>query len=596
MIKTLKDLILLLDAQQKRQLFKLQILIIIMAILELVAIASIGPFMAIVANPEIISQKDYFQYVAERLDSSNKLEVLGFFGLAVLCLLTVSSLFSLFVTKRLLVFGAELGASLSSRLFRYYMGQDWLFHSHKNSSELTAKISAETYRTTQGIIQPLLMATSKAVLVIFISTSIFIFNPLVAIAGLSIFGGAYLIIFTIIKLKLAKNGRSISEISVIRFQAMAEGFGGIKDTLLSNLQEKFAKQFEENSNRLAICQSNNQVYALAPRYILELIAYGAVIGLVMYLIISEQGKLDQILPIISVYALAGFKLLPALQHIFFSLTQIKANTSAFENIKEDLNKSSAPFPSQSCSNLTFNQSLQLEDISFAYPGKSQQVLSNVNLTVQKNQSIGIVGSSGSGKSTLVDILLGLIEPQAGRISIDKEEITATNKQSWQKKIGYVPQHIFLSDQTIAENIAFGVDKEKISQPQLSRVIELASLDDFINSLDLGLNTSVGEKGLQLSGGQRQRIGIARALYHEPEVLVFDEATSALDGITESSIMAAINQLSGKKTIIMIAHRLSTIEHCNTIYMLEKGKVVDTGRYDELLKKNDEFKRMASNSR
>ncbi|MCY4046105.1 MAG: ABC transporter transmembrane domain-containing protein, partial [Cellvibrionales bacterium] len=295
--------------------------------------------MAVVAKPEIIQDHVYFQQITNAIGTKDYLKVLTYIGAAVLSLLSFSLLFSLFVTKKLLTFGANLGASLSTRLFRYYMNQGWLFHSERNSAELTTRISAETYRTTQGIIQPLLNLVSKSVLALFIAASIFLLNPLVAIVGLLIFGTAYGTIYTLTKNKLKRNGEIISNVAVIRFRAMSEGFGSIKDTLLLNLQTKFADQFATNSQLVAKGQSENQFYSSAPRYIIELIAYGAIIGLVMYLIITRYGQLDQILPIISIYALAGFKLMPALQNIFFCITQIKANKAAFENIKEDLQRS-----------------------------------------------------------------------------------------------------------------------------------------------------------------------------------------------------------------------------------------------------------------
>lgn len=596
MLKTLKDLINLLDTRQKTNLFKLQLLVIIMALLELMAIASIGPFMAIVANPGIIEEKATFQQISNFLGTTTHLETLIYIGSAVLGILALSLLFSLFVTWKLMNFGANLGSNLSSRLFRYYMNQNWLFHSQNHSAELTTKISAETYRTTQGIIQPMLTMVSKVVLALFISISIFLLNPIVAIVGLTIFGSTYLLIYTTIKVKLSENGMRISSISAIRFRAMSEGFGGIKDTLLLNLQNKFSHQFELNSNALAKSQSSNQFYACAPRYILEMIAFGSVIMLIIFLIITKHGELDKILPTISIYALAGFKLMPALQNIFLCLTQIKANTPAFDTIKEDLNKGLiSPLKTEN-KPIPFKKGIKMESISFTYPGKNTVALKNICINIPKNQSIALVGSSGSGKSTAIDILLGLIKPNSGHIYIDDKKITPANIQAWQKKIGYVPQQIFLSDQTIAENIAFGLEKVDISPERLKQALSLSKLDELIETLKDGVNTAVGERGLQLSGGQRQRIGIARALYNNPEIIVFDEATSALDGITEKMIMESIDEISNDRTIIMIAHRLSTIEKCDNIYMLEDGNIIDQGDFKALINKNDKFRRMSSNNK
>jgi len=295
--------------------------------------------------------------------------------------------------------------------------------------------------------------------------------------------------------------------------------------------------------------------------------------------------------------------LPAFQAIYNSLAGIEGNTSAFESIRQDLIDTSEIKTATNISKtgkkqkiyLNPKKQISLENISFRYPGKEELVLNQMNISIPVKKVIGIVGPSGSGKSTLVDVLLGLIEPQEGFLKIDDKTINNQNRRSWQNSIGFVAQAIFLSEGTIAENVAFGLPKNQINFKQVENALKLANLEEFVKELKNGVHTKVGERGVQLSGGQRQRIGIARALYHQPEILIFDEATSSLDGITEKMIMQAVHKFSGKKTIIMIAHRLKTVEKCDQIFFIDEGKVADQGTFQELIEKNDKFKNMANHA-
>jgi HlyD family secretion protein len=593
MIRTLLELFNLFNLSEKRQLIRLQALIILMSILELIAIASIGPFMALVAKPDIINSSTKLQTIMDQLGTQSHFELLVSLGFVVLSLIILSAIVSLFTHRSLLRFGAKLGADLGTRLFSHYMQKNWLFHTSTNSSLLVSKIAAETNRTTQQIIQPTLIATSKVVLTIFISISIFLLNPIVAIVGLSIFGSAYILVFKFTKKRLLANGERMSNFSAERFLTLSEGFGGIKDTLVLNKQRHFTQQFEHFASGLAYSQSTNQFLSISPRYIMEAVAFCAVISLVLYLINFYNGDLSSILPLISIYALAGFKLMPALQNIFFCLAQIKANIPAFNKIKADLQEQLHNYTQNTIErHISFKQSLEVKNLLFSYPNTEQPTLNNLSFTIKANQSVAFVGSSGSGKSTLIDILLGLIPPQSGQILIDGAELNKENIRSWQENIGYVPQQIFLSDKSIKENIAFGTTADNIDKARLNTAIRLSHIDQFLNNINDGIETKVGERGTQLSGGQQQRIGIARALYHNPSVLIFDEATSALDGITEQGILESIEELSGKKTIIMIAHRLSTVKDCDMIYFMDHGQIIDSGTYNELLKKNRDFKAMA----
>lgn len=601
MISMVKELFSLLTPQQLRKFYILQILVVITAFMELVSIASIAPFMALVGKIDLLKEEGFLAHIYNLSGLQNPLDFLFYTGIFVLLTLAVSTLISMFTIWQLSLYASRVGSELADRLYSHYMQQSWLFHASNSSAHLIKQVSSEAPRVTDQIIQPLMTVISKIILAIVISVSIVIYSPVISIVGVVIFSLAYISVYKIVHKKLISNGEKMSSIMTTRFRLMNEGFGGIKDILLLNRHHDFVNRFEESGREFAYARGTNIAIGLVPRYFMELIAFGAMIILVLILIKSHNGDLSAVLPIISVFALAALKLLPALQQVYAGLSQMKGSAAAFEAIKEDLSKSMLANPikaediSVSLDEIHLHHQITMEDITFTYPNKSIPALNGATMTIKANSLVGIVGSSGSGKSTAIDILLGLLSPDKGRLIIDNTLIDARNKQDWQKKIGFVPQNIFLSEGSIAENVAFGLAEEKIDLTKVTKALELANLNDVINELPEGINTTVGERGIQLSGGQRQRIGIARALYHDAEVLVFDEATSALDGITEKYIMDAIHSLNSTKTIILIAHRLKTIQQCDVIYLMEKGHVIDQGTYSELVERNPKFKKMALHS-
>lgn len=599
MLTIIKQLFALLTDEQIRHFYVLQVLVVIMAFTELLGIASIAPFMALIGDMSMLETNGVFAQLYQLSGLNDPMDFLFYTGVFVLAMLTFSTVVSMFTIWKLSIFGARIGTELADRLYTYYMQQSWQFHASGSSAQLTKQVSTEAARISNGIIQPLVRMNAKLVLALFISVSIVIYEPLIALLGLSIFSLAYFLLYRLVRKKLVSNGQKLSNVSTQRFRLMNEGFGGIKDVLLLNRSHDFIERFYDSGKVFARAQGTNIAISQVPRYFIELIAFGAMISLVLVLIKLHSGNLGEVLPILAVYALAAFKLLPALQQIYASVSTIKGNVAAFEAVKEDLERSfenqktliNTPMPTP----ISLHKSITLKEIEFRYPGKEVAAVDGVNMTIPVNSVIGLVGSSGSGKSTLIDLLLGLLTPQHGSLYVDDIRITANNKRAWQNLLGFVPQSIFLSEGTIAENIAFGVPKKNINLEQVNKALTLANLNELVEQLPEGVNTKVGERGVKLSGGQRQRIGIARALYHEAEVLVFDEATSALDGITEKIVMDAIHEFSGKKTIIMIAHRLKTVQKCDLIYFMEHGEIIDRGTYQDLVVRNLKFKEMAKHA-
>ncbi len=603
MFKIVKHLFSILKTSQRRRFYFLQVLVILMSLTQIVGVASIIPFMALIGDLGQLQQDTFIAEVYKSSGLKSESQFVFWLGLTVLMMLSFASIISMYTTYRISLFANKIGVEIADRLYSYYLKQDWLFHASGSSAHLTKQIATETLRVNQGILMPFMHLNANVVFVLFLSISIFIFDPIVALVGVVVFALSYYFIFKLVSITLLNNGRSISEMMEKRFRLMNEGFGGIKDVLLLGRNSDFIDRFYKTGVVFANSQGVNSALAHAPRYFMELIAFGSMISLVLYLFTSYDGDLSLILPIISVYAIAGIKLLPAFQQIYNSLATIKANTAAYYAIQKDLIDLSEIKLATNKSKTIKNEKsylypikqISLENISFRYPGKKELVLNQLNISIPVKKVIGIVGPSGSGKSTLVDILLGLIEPQNGFLKIDNKIINNHNRRSWQNSIGFVAQTIFLSEGTIAENVAFGFSKDEINIKQVENALKLANLEEFVKDLKNGVQTRVGERGVQLSGGQRQRIGIARALYHQAEVLVFDEATSSLDGITENIIMQAVHKFSDEKTIIMIAHRLKTVEKCDQIFFIDEGKVADQGTFQELIETNKKFKNMANHT-
>lgn len=597
MYKLIKELISLLTPKQRKNFFILQILVVVMSFTEILGVAAIGPFMALVGDSSIIESNNILAKAYLFFEFANKGDFIFFTGCIVLLLLSLSTIVSTFTTWKLTMFGTKVGINLADRLYIYYLNQSWLFHTSNSSAELTKQITTETNRVISGIIKPILQINAKIVFSLFMLLGMFIYDSFIAISGFLIFLASYYVIYKLVKTRLHKFGITMSTESSVRFKLINEGYGGIKDILLLNRQKKFENQFVDSGDKLAYSTGMNMALSNIPRYLMELVAFGSIIALILYLLKLHDGNVGYMLSILSVYALAGFKLLPAFQSIYSSLSTIKGNIAAFDSIKEDLlnvlKNDVLTLDSQVNKKIQLQKTILFDNISFKYPNKKEYILRDFSCLINANTTIGLVGSSGSGKSTLGDILMGLLQPSSGNIKIDDIILEDKNIQRWQKNIGYVAQSIFLSEGTISENIGFGISKDEIVMSKVTQALKLSHLTDFVESLPDGINTKVGERGVQLSGGQRQRIGIARALYNDANILIFDEATSALDGITEKIIMDAIHDFSGKKTIIMIAHRLTTVEKCDKIFFIDKGKLIDEGSYKELFDKSSLFRKMAS---
>ena len=601
MFKPVFKLLGVLNRRQRRQFLSLQILVFFSGISELAGIASIAPFMTLASNPEVLSYEGHILnklYQFSGTQSQSHFLVL----LAVVCFLAllIGSVFSTLVVWRISLFATSIGVGIGDRLFDYYLRQPYMFHINNNSAELIRRISTDTNQVSMSFIMPILHVTSKLVPSIMIIVALLYIDFAVTVVGVFSISLCYAVLIFTIRRSILIRGHRISDSLGIRFKLMSEGLGAIKDIIILNRFNIYSKRFRSTGSVLARSLGENQSFTQAPRYILELVAVGSILLLIVFMLIVREESAASILPILSLYAIAGFKLLPNFQLIYTAFARIRGSIGMFENIypdllalrKEEQNNNQFSSDLLKVNNVRFFREIGLQGVFFRYSENRHYSLKDVNLRIFKNSSVGIVGPSGSGKSTIVDIMLGLLQVDKGKIVVDNLPIDfSTYKRFVNQEIAYVPQDIYLTDDSIRNNIAFGLRTEDIDNDMIERVCELSCLNEVIDLLDEGVDTIIGERGVQLSGGQRQRIGIARALYNNAKVLILDEATSALDNTTERNFMQSLKAFKGNLTIIIVAHRLSTVEHCDIIYYIQEGVIVDFGNYKDLLKSNEDFRKM-----
>lgn len=568
-------------------------MVIVMGFLEVIGIASITPFLALVSNPEAVTENSFLVRLNDLLGFSTPNQFLIFLGVAALAVLTLSNAYTAFTTFHLTRFSYMRGYTLSRRLLIRYLAQPYTFFLGRNTAHLGTNLLTEVQQVVTGVIVPGVRMLSKAVVTLFIVGLLFVVDPILALTVTASLGAIYGGLITASRRKLQKIGKVRVAANQKRFKVAGEALSGIKDLKLLGREGLFVEQFSVSARRYASTQATGQVISNLPRYALETIAFGGIVLIVIYLLARGQG-IGQALPVVGLYAFSAYRLMPALQQVFVGVTTVRFNVAALDLLYGDLQ---GPDPDvkpdrRSLEALPFQQGLEVRDVTLAYPETLRPAVHDLSFYVQAKTSVAFVGHTGSGKTTTVDIILGLLEPQRGTLLVDGVPLTEANLTRWQKSLGYVPQHIYLADDTITHNIAFGIPEGDLDRGAVERAARIAHLHNFIQDLPLGYDTVVGERGVRLSGGQRQRIGIARALYHDPDILVLDEATSALDGITEESVFAAVEELARSKTVVMIAHRLSTVRGCDQIYLLDKGAVVAQGTYDELLATNATFRAMA----
>jgi ATP-binding cassette, subfamily B, bacterial PglK len=589
----LQQFLVLVTPGERRRLALLLVGMILMGVIEALGVSSILPFIAVLANPEMISTNVYLAglYAFGKFDGVQSFLI--FLAALALALIVVANAFALFINWCIIRIANSLGHALSMRMIQGYLAQPYAFFFSRHSTNLALNTADHVIGVINGVLLPALQLLSKLAVAICLALLVIAVDPVVAGTFAAVFGAVYLLIFRLIRRRLAVLGEQNLAGNRTKFRSASSLFQGIKDLKVLGREAYYLDIFERSSREAARSQALQGIITLVPRYVVETIAIGGMLAVAIYLLVKE-GDLGRALPVLAVYALAAYRLAPVLQSIFASLTQIRFNLPSVELLAgeaaslEQAVGAAAPQPA-----LPFWRQIELRNVGFRYPGTDADVLRGVTLSVPRNATVGIVGATGAGKTTLVDILLGLIVPQEGMLCVDGTLIDQSNARAWRSRIGYVPQSIYLSEESVAANIAFGITPEKIDQGRVAAAALIANIHDFVaTELPQGYATSIGERGVRLSGGQRQRLGIARALYSDPEVLILDEATSSLDTMTEDAVIDAIRKLSHRKTIIAIAHRMTTLQNCDVIYLLANGQIADSGSFRDLLERNAIFRAMA----
>lgn len=500
-------------------------------------------------------------------------------------------------------FASAVNAHLSSFLLRSYLLRPYLFYLNHNTSEFLRNIFSEIDFVSDGFLESAMNAMGRILTVAGLGLLLLLVNPWITVAAGFFFAASYTLVYFILRRRLIQAAEERSECDDLRYKAVSEAFGTIKELKVLRRERYFIDAFEEPSRRYFQNLEKVQVYAELPRNVVESIAFAGMVAVALLLLRAHEGVAGA-LPVLGLFAVAGYRLLPTIKGLYSCLSRMRYYRSSVDTIYRECSRLMvhseggvsmciAEKGTGEAHRLPLESGIQLNDVSFRYPGGSRPAVGQINLTIPVRARVGFCGKSGSGKTTLVDLILGLLQPESGEITVDGVRVDDANRAAWQRNCGYVPQQIYLTDDTIRQNIAFGIPARDVDDGMVRTAARLANIDTFIEAeLPDGYETKVGERGVRLSGGQRQRIGIARALYHDPEVIVLDEATSSLDSETERAIMEAVNSLAGRKTILMIAHRLSTIKASDLIVYMENGSVIATGKFEDLVSNNERFHRLA----
>lgn len=566
-------------------------LFVVSSVFEMVGVGLMGPFAAMVTDSDFIKNTSWLATIYEKFSFDSPQKFILLFGIFTIIAFYLKAIIGFISQKAIAEFSHSLKGNLSSKLMKSYLSAPYTLHLTKNSADLVQSVITFTDRFCIGLVLSLLTALSNSVVIIAL-VSLLVATNAAASVGIAVVLLVALAVLNPLKDRLARWGKNGFDASAEMIRILNHGLGGLKETRIIGCEPYFETQMRSAANKYAKNMGLADGFSNLPRYVVEAVIISFLIIFAFLFVTFNEGNTQNLTSIFGIFAIASIRLLPATGNTIGCISVIRYNIHSLDSLYSELKEAekneaenidlSLPHLEQhQLAKLNFQQQISLENLVYKYPNAETNALNNINLTIAKGDSIGLIGKSGSGKTTLVDVLMGLLAPKSGDILVDG--VSVLDKiRAWQNLIGYVPQSIFLIDDTLERNIAFGVPDNQIDRQRVEKAVAAAQLTEVVERLPMGLNTAVGERGVLLSGGQRQRVGIARALYHEKEILVFDEATAALDNETENLITDATKALSGSKTIIIIAHRLSTIEHCDRIYQLENGHILKSGNYQEVV--------------
>lgn len=589
-MQTFKKLLFLLTSAEKKRFGLLIGMIFVMAMLDMIGVASILPFIAVLTNPDVVQNNIFLNAVYTKLGFDDTQQFLFALGILLFVLLLFSLAFKALTTYGQLRFTLTREYSIDKRLVEGYLHQPYSWFLNRNSANLGKNIFSEVNSVINNGFIPIVNLIAQSMVVTALLALLIFIDTKVTLTIVLTLGAAYTIIFKSIQGYLIRIGSESVKADQGRFTAITEALGAFKEVKVGGLEQVYIQRFSNPALIFARRKAIAQVISQLPRFLIEVISFGGILLLMLYLI--ARSSFTSPLPIIALYVFAGYRLLPALQQIYAAFTQLRFVRPALDALHNDLTSLQPENPNFKKDIIVLKQSIILNQIQYSYPNAPKAAIKNLSLTIPAKSFVGFVGATGSGKTTVVDLILSLLKAQNGTLVVDDQVITEYNRRAWQRTIGYIPQLIYLADDTVAANIAFGFDAKDIDQEAVERAAKMANLHDFVvNEMPQQYRTTVGERGIRLSGGQRQRIGIARALYHRPQVLIMDEGTSALDNLTERAVMDALHTVKYECTIILIAHRLSTVKACDKIFLLEKGELKAQGTFDELMQSNQLFQSM-----
>jgi ATP-binding cassette, subfamily B, bacterial PglK len=583
---------------QRRRVIGAQVISVAMALSTVTGIAAIAPFFAVLGDPRLIDQNRllHWLYAAAGFSSGHAFAVaLGFGFIGVVLLANLINAIGGVAMNRLAL---RIGAELQATLFGEYLRRPYTFHATTHSTTLFNNIVHETARVTNGILQSALALVTNLIASACVVLSVLLLNTAVSLTMLMGLAGGYAVIYLCARSRLLRLGQGQSRAWSEQTKIVNESLGAIREILLLRDSRLFYETFAGASRDVADFGVHVHTAAQIPKHVMECVAVAALVSAAL-VAGTRSGGMGPWLGQLTFMAFAAYRLLPMLQQIFAAAVRIRADRAALTLVAPDLRPGLAvtsastghPKSAGHAWRHRPREDVRLKDVSFQYGMDRAHALVEVNLRVPARSMVGIVGANGSGKTTLMDLIAGLLTPTSGEVLIDGAALDEDSRSAWQSRIAYVPQNIFLLDSSIAQNIAFGIAQNQIDVRRMIQAARAAQLEDFVASLPHRYDQKVGERGIQLSGGQRQRIGIARALYKEAPVLLLDEAMSALDGMTGAELVSVLETLRGRSTIILIAHRLSLVRGCDVIFQLESGRIIGSGRYEELTRKSASFRRM-----
>ena len=572
-----------LEAGWKRRLWRLYLLMIFASLAEVISLGALFPFLSILILPTHSSR--LMERLPAFLDHLTPSVVGNYLGILFCFAILAATMGRLLLLRYSTYISFELGTSLSKKYFSNVLSREFSWHLQHSSDELISAASLKCYNVALQIVLPAIQLLSALILLASVAALLLTLHAMPTVVCAAIFTSIYFLTATLNSKKLRVNSSYIARMSNEIFKILQEGIGGIREVIIGNTKNYFVREFSKKDGKLKLAQASSTYIGLSPRFVIEGASMFFIVIFALY-INKSDGGLQAALPMIGLFVVSAQRVLPLLQQVYVSWTQMETGRESLRDILLVLSSDSSDRSDVDAKGIRFNHLISVKGVTYSYPGSNVLVLSNLNLELKKGEKIGVVGKTGAGKSTFADIIMGLVSPVDGELVIDGVAVTRENLTSWWSNVSHVPQSIYLADSSIAQNVAFGIEKSEIDLDRLGECIKKSQLGDFIDGLPDGIWTEVGERGVRLSGGEIQRIGIARALYKRPAVFVFDEATSSLDTSTETEIMRAIYALDRDLTVIIIAHRMSTLKGCDRILEFKNnGSMVEHNGRDFFEKVN-----------